>query len=54
MLDFLDLVSPYKRKTLGKIQKMLAKKWIEIVIPERYLIMRLEELGREEMRNILM
>jgi 16S rRNA A1518/A1519 N6-dimethyltransferase RsmA/KsgA/DIM1 with predicted DNA glycosylase/AP lyase activity len=26
MLDFLDLVSPYKRKTLGKIQKMLAKK----------------------------
>lgn len=37
MLVFLDLISPYKRKTLGKIQKMLAKRDVALEIPEQYL-----------------
>ena len=50
---FLDLVSGMKRKTLGKIQKILAKKDITVRIPEKFLPRRLEELGWDEMREIV-
>jgi hypothetical protein len=55
LLRFLDLASPFKRKTLGKIQKMqqeaFATNWFSI--PEQLCGKRLEELGWEEMRIIL-
>jgi 16S rRNA (adenine1518-N6/adenine1519-N6)-dimethyltransferase len=55
LLAFLDLTSSFKRKTLWKIQKM-QKEWFErwgFSIPERCLGMRLEELWREEMGEIV-
>ncbi len=48
MLTVLDIISPYKRKTLGKIAKMTG-----IKIPEEYQGFRLEELGRSEMKYII-
>lgn len=55
LLRFLDLASPFKRKTLGKIQKMHQEAFITegLVMPEELQWKRLEELGREEMRMIL-
>lgn len=48
LLEILDQISPYKRKTLGKIAKMTG-----IKIPEEYQGLRLEELGWEEMLCII-
>jgi hypothetical protein len=42
-----------KRKTLGKIQKILAKKWIDVVIPEKFLWQRLEALTWNDMEEIV-
>jgi 16S rRNA (adenine1518-N6/adenine1519-N6)-dimethyltransferase len=55
LLSFLDIVSPFKRKTLGKIQKMQKEHFerLGFSIPESYLGMRLEELGWQEMGKIL-
>jgi 16S rRNA A1518/A1519 N6-dimethyltransferase RsmA/KsgA/DIM1 with predicted DNA glycosylase/AP lyase activity len=39
LLHILDIISPYKRKTLGKIAKMT-----DIKIPGEYQGLRLEEL----------
>lgn len=52
--DFLNLVSPYSRKTLGKISKMIEKRLgISLKIPEPLLGKRLEELGRSDLLEIL-
>ncbi len=55
LLSFLDLASPFKRKTLGKIQKMqqeaFATNWF--AIPEQLCGKRLEELGRADMKMIV-
>jgi len=53
MLLILDTISGYKRKTLGKIQKICQKNWKDIHIPKIYHGMRLEELGWEEMKDIV-
>jgi hypothetical protein len=55
LLLFLDLASPFKRKTLGKVQKMQQEEFTSagLSIPESLAGKRLEELGREEMRMIL-
>lgn len=48
MLVFLDTVAGMKRKTLGKIQKILAKNHTIIHVPEMYVGKRIEELDRED------
>ena len=55
LLRFLDLTNPFKRKTLGKIQKMQQNSFTEsdIFIPDALVSKRLEELGREEVKMIL-
>jgi hypothetical protein len=50
----LNLFSPYSRKTLGKISKMLEKKWNWMyIVPEHLQMKRLEELWREELWMII-
>ena len=52
--DFLNLFSPYSRKTLGKIAKMIEKKWNwSYIIPEALQMKRLEELNREQLWMII-
>lgn len=53
LLELLELLSPYKRKTLGAIATLNTKKGDALIIPEAYQKLRLEEIGWEEMRNIL-
>lgn len=53
LIDFLDLFSPYSRKTLWKISKMIAKKWVNFVIPENLEGKRLEELDWNQLEGIL-
>jgi 16S rRNA (adenine1518-N6/adenine1519-N6)-dimethyltransferase len=50
MRRVLDIISPYKRKTLGKIQKLCGS---SINIPTHLWSRRLEELGWDEMKEIL-
>ncbi len=45
LIKFLDLFSPYSRKTLWKISKIISKKWGSFVIPENLSNKRLEELN---------
>ena len=49
---FLDLFSPYSRKTLSKISKMISKKWGSFVIPENLSNKRLEELDWIQLEEI--
>jgi len=49
MIFFLEHVSLYTRKTLGKISKILAKKWIEIDCPEHIASKRLETCTWEDL-----
>ena len=52
--DFLNLFSPYSRKTLGKISKMIEKKWNwSYKIPEELQMKRLEELNWEQLWMII-
>ena len=52
--DSLNLFSPYSRKTLGKISKMIEKKWNwSYKIPENLQMKRLEELWRNELWMII-
>ena len=53
LVDFLDHFSPYSRKTLGKISKMLEKKGMMYDIPSEFQGKRHEELTWEEMEMIL-
>ena len=53
LVEFLDHFSPYSRKTLGKISKMLEKKGMMYDIPSDFQGERLEELTWEEMEMIL-
>lgn len=56
ILRFLDIISPYKRKTLGKISKMLNKRFPlhqPIVRPETLTSKRIEELSWEDMATLL-
>jgi hypothetical protein len=48
----LDLFSPYSRKTLWKISKMISKKWGSFVIPENLSNKRLEELDRVSLEQL--
>ena len=52
LIKFLDLFSPYSRKTLSKISKMLSKKWVSFVIPENLSNKRLEELSWTQLEEI--
>lgn len=52
LINFLDLFSPYSRKTLSKISKMLNKKWVSFVIPENLNNKRLEELNWTQLEEI--
>ena len=52
LIRFLDLFSPYSRKTLWKISKMISKKWGSFVIPENLSNKRLEELNRNQLEEI--
>lgn len=52
LIRFLDLFSPYSRKTLSKISKMLSKKWVGFVIPENLSNKRLEELNWTQIEEI--
>lgn len=51
-IRFLDLFSPYSRKTLWKISKMISKKWGSFVIPEDLQSKRLEELDWNQIEEI--
>ncbi len=52
--EFLNLFSPYSRKTLGKIAKMLEKKWnTNYKVPEKLQKKRLEELNWWELWEIV-
>lgn len=54
LIQFLDLYSPFTRKTLGAISTMLTKKWKNIfTIPEELKKKRLEELTWGELEEIL-
>ena len=53
LIEFLDLFSPYSRKTLWKISKMIAKKWGSFVIPEHLESKRLEELDWDQLEEII-
>lgn len=53
LIKFLDLFSPYNRKTLGKISKMIAKKWDTITIPSNLEGKRLEELNWNQLEEII-
>ena len=52
LIEFLDLFSPYSRKTLWKISKMISKKWGSFVIPENLSNKRLEELDWNQLEDI--
>ena len=52
LIRFLDLFSPYSRKTLLKISKMISKKWGSFVIPENLSNKRLEELDWTQLEEI--
>ena len=52
LIRFLDLFSPYSRKTLWKISKMLTKKWGSFAIPENLSNKRLEELDRVSLEQL--
>ena len=52
LIKFLDLFSPYSRKTLWKISKMVNKKWVSFVIPENLSNKRLEELDWNQLEQI--
>ena len=54
LIRFLDLFSPYSRKTLWKISKMISKKWGSFVIPENLSNKRLEELNWTQLEEIFM
>ncbi len=51
MINWLDKVSPYKRKTLGKIYKMLDRDLA--LLPQEYHKKRLEELDFMDLEKIL-
>lgn len=53
LIRFLDLFSPYSRKTLWKISKMVAKKWNNFNIPENLEGKRLEELDWNQTEEII-
>ena len=53
LIRFLDLFSPYSRKTLWKISKIVDKKWVSFVIPENFQNKRLEELNWNQLEEIL-
>lgn len=54
LLSFLDQYAPFSRKTLGRIQKMLEKRWEAwFQIPEDLKSKRLEELDRDQLSSIL-
>ena len=52
LIKFLDLFSPYSRKTLWKISKIINKKWGSFVIPENLSNKRLEELDWNQLEEI--
>ena len=52
LIEFLDLFSPYSRKTLWKISKIINKKWVCFVIPENLSNKRLEELDWNQLEEI--
>ena len=53
LVTFLDLFSPYSRKTLWKISKMITKKWGNFAIPEQLEGKRLEELDWNQLEEII-
>ncbi len=54
LLEFLNLFSPYSRKTLWKISKMIRKKWGKSYdISEALLKSRLEELSWNQLEEII-
>lgn len=53
LIRFLDLFSPYSRKTLWKISKMVNKKWDNFNIPEHFESKRLEELDWNQIEEII-
>ena len=52
LISFLDLFSPYSRKTLSKISKIISKKWGSFVIPENLSNKRLEELDWSQLEQL--
>ena len=52
LIRFLDLFSPYSRKTLWKISKMISKKWGGFVVPENLSNKRLEEFDRTSLEQL--
>lgn len=53
MIEILDLISPYKRKSMGKILKILEKKWYKIDFDENLILKRPEDLTWEDMSQIV-
>ena len=53
LCSFLQRVSPYTRKTLGKIQKLLLRRGEQLFLPEGYHSSRLEALSWEDITCIV-
>lgn len=54
LVEFLDLYSPFSRKTLWAINKILIKQWKNAFeISDEYIWKRLEELTKTDLKNIL-
>ncbi len=54
LVSLLDHISPYKRKTMGKIRKMLEKKWISVCpLFPHIASKRLEEVTWDDMLLLL-
>ena len=49
--EFLDKISGFSRKTIGKVSKILAKQKINISVPEELSSKRLEELDFLDFQN---
>lgn len=53
LIEIIDCMSQYSRKTIGKVSKIVAKRGKYLSIPESLQSKRLEELKREEISKII-
>jgi len=52
LFNLLSLLTPFKKKTLWKIQKLLLKQWKKLVIPEYLKWKRIHQLTYDDIKQI--
>ena len=52
LFNILSIITPIKKKTLWKIQKLLEKQWKKLVLPESLKDKRIHQLSFEELKQI--